>query len=146
MSAETTCGTCGGRGQLTQRERVGESDFNEWDIDCPVCDGVGHAPECVQNHIAFLNSRIAALKKEAHDWWSAAASRPPASSERVALSEDRLEAAAKVLAQCMDYPWSHMPEKGRDTMRNNVKLIIEAAQINPVPGIPESNDSEVKNG
>lgn len=43
------------------------------------------------------------------------------------LYEDQLEAAAKQLAECMDYPWEHMPAKGRMEMRNHAAKIIEAA-------------------
>lgn len=38
-----------------------------------------------------------------------------------------LDAAAKKLAACMDYPWEHMPEQGRDSMRAHAKAVIEAA-------------------
>ena len=38
-----------------------------------------------------------------------------------------LEAAAKKLAACMDYPWEHMPEQGRASMREHAKAIVSAA-------------------
>ncbi|CUI30353.1 hypothetical protein [Achromobacter xylosoxidans] len=38
-----------------------------------------------------------------------------------------LEAAAKTLAECMDYPWAHMPEKGREQMRLHAQSVIRAA-------------------
>jgi hypothetical protein len=38
-----------------------------------------------------------------------------------------LEAAAKKLAACMDYPWEHMPEQGRASMREHAKAVIDAA-------------------
>lgn len=37
------------------------------------------------------------------------------------------ESAAQKIACCMDYPWEHMPEKGRDSMREHAKAIINAA-------------------
>lgn len=40
-----------------------------------------------------------------------------------------IEAAAKKLAERMDYPWQHMPEQGRESMREHVLSIIEAARI-----------------
>lgn len=38
-----------------------------------------------------------------------------------------LEAAAKKLAACMDYPWEHMPEQGCASMREHAKAIVSAA-------------------
>jgi hypothetical protein len=38
-----------------------------------------------------------------------------------------LEAAAKKLAACMDYPWEHMPEQGRASMREHAQAIVNAA-------------------
>lgn len=37
------------------------------------------------------------------------------------------EAAARKLADCMDYPWDQMPEKGRDSMREHARAIVSAA-------------------
>ena len=37
-----------------------------------------------------------------------------------------IEAAAKTLASCMDYPWEYMPEQGREEMRKHAKAVIEA--------------------
>lgn len=42
------------------------------------------------------------------------------------------ELAAQKLACCLDYPWEHMPEQGRDSMRGHAKAIIGAAQVAPV--------------
>jgi len=39
-----------------------------------------------------------------------------------------IEAAAKVLAAKMDYPWEYMPEQGRQSMRENAKAVIYAAK------------------
>lgn len=52
------CETCNGAGNVRQSERVGESDFDEWDIDCPVCDGCGKAPASVQTYIKSLEAKI----------------------------------------------------------------------------------------
>ena len=38
-----------------------------------------------------------------------------------------IEAAAKMLADRMDYPWEHMPEQGRASMREHAKAVISAA-------------------
>jgi len=40
-------------------------------------------------------------------------------------------AAAKVLAECMDYPWEFMPSQGRDTMRAHVRAVLAAAFPTP---------------
>lgn len=38
----------------------------------------------------------------------------------------QLEQAAKTLTEIMDYPWEHMPEQGRQTMRENANKVIAA--------------------
>lgn len=38
-----------------------------------------------------------------------------------------LDAAAKKLAECMDYPWAEMPEKGKAAMREHARLVVDAA-------------------
>jgi hypothetical protein len=62
---------------------------------------------------------IASLRAELRDAYSIDA----------AVQEDHLdlEAAAKKLAACMDYPWEHMPEQGRASMREHAKAIVSAA-------------------
>jgi hypothetical protein len=35
------------------------------------------------------------------------------------MNANTIEAAAKILAACMDYPWEHMPEQGREAMRQH---------------------------
>ena len=40
-----------------------------------------------------------------------------------------IEQAAQALADCMDYPWEHMPTQGRQTMRDNASKIISAALL-----------------
>jgi hypothetical protein len=42
------------------------------------------------------------------------------------MTNERIEAAAKVLAECMDYPWAHMPEKGRQSMPEHAAKVIAA--------------------
>ncbi len=42
------------------------------------------------------------------------------------LAPIQLDAAAKKLAELFDYPWAHMPAKGRQTMRNNVIEVLQA--------------------
>jgi hypothetical protein len=38
-----------------------------------------------------------------------------------------IEAAAQKMAECMDYPWAHMPEQGRTHMRKFAQSVIDAA-------------------
>lgn len=40
-----------------------------------------------------------------------------------------IESAAKKLAELFDYPWSWMPDEGRENMRSRVRTVIEAAGI-----------------
>lgn len=55
--------------------------------------------------------------------WSARA----ALAKQASGQDVDLESAAKTLADCMDYPWDHMPEQGRYKMRNNARRIIADA-------------------
>lgn len=41
--------------------------------------------------------------------------------------EFNIEAAAKKLSECMDYPWDHMPEQGRQSMRAITQRVLAAA-------------------
>lgn len=50
-------------------------------------------------------------------------------------AEWNLDEAARILAECMDYPWAHMPEKGRQTMREHAKHVVRAA-LAAVPEAP----------
>lgn len=60
---EPVCRTCNGRGTVNRWERVGESDFNEWEEDCPVCGGAGHAPE----HVQKLQDQLIATRQDLHN-------------------------------------------------------------------------------
>lgn len=52
---------------------------------------------------------------------------PTAHEQTDGLIHQQIEAAAKTLAEVMDYPWEHMPEQGRANMRRNAMRILEAA-------------------
>jgi len=43
------------------------------------------------------------------------------------LTPVQIDKAARTLAAAMDYPWEHMPEKGRDEMRKHARAVIAAA-------------------
>lgn len=50
---------------------------------------------------------------------------PPSGLEP--LTPEQVDAAAKKLAECMDYPWEHMTHDGRVAMHKHAKAVIEAA-------------------
>lgn len=45
------------------------------------------------------------------------------------FTQDQINAAAIALAECMDYPWAYMPEEGRNNMRRNALLVLNAANL-----------------
>ena len=45
----------------------------------------------------------------------------------VPLTPEQITAAAKKLAECMEYPWDHMPEQGRAEMRKHARAVLSAA-------------------
>lgn len=51
----------------------------------------------------------------------------------VPLTDEQVDAAAKKLAECMDYPWDHMPEQGRAEMRKHAQAVLSAANCRPPP-------------
>lgn len=53
---------------------------------------------------------------------------PEAPAQASAVDERAIDAAARKIAECMDYPWEHMPEKGRSTMRDHAKAVLDAAR------------------
>ena len=61
-----------------------------------------------------------------HATWPAAFM-PAAPAAGDAQPKFDIEAAAQKLAECMDYPWAHMPEQGRTHMRKYAQAVIDAA-------------------
>lgn len=47
-------------------------------------------------------------------------------------SELNIDEAARKLAELFDYPWEHMPAQGRESMRKNVRTVLDVA-IPPAP-------------
>ena len=44
------------------------------------------------------------------------------------LTEDaRVDAAARALSRCLDYPWEFMTSHGHHAMRDNARAVIKAA-------------------
>lgn len=46
---------------------------------------------------------------------------------REPLTPDQVTAAAKKLAECMDYPWDYMSYPGQAEMRKHAQAVVEAA-------------------
>ena len=76
------------------------------------------AQMCHPNSVQFLiEEAIDALE----------ATPAPAPAQEVGLTDEAVNAAAKVLAERFDYPWEHMPEEGRKNMRAQARAVVEAA-------------------
>lgn len=54
-----------------------------------------------------------------------------------------VDAAAKTLAACMDYPWEHMPEQGRAQMRKHAQAVIDASTQQAAKSAAASDLTEV---
>ncbi|AMM23202.1 hypothetical protein [Variovorax sp. PAMC 28711] len=52
-------------------------------------------------------------------------------------TDAQIEAAAKIIAECMDYPWAHMPEQGRKTMREHASKVAAVLSLHPAPSAAE---------
>ena len=50
---------------------------------------------------------------------------------------EQLDAGARKLAELLDYPWAHMPEQGRQTMRNNVIAVLQAIDAAAIRSMKE---------
>lgn len=47
--------------------------------------------------------------------------------QREPLLDKEIEQAAVKMAECFDYPWLHMPEKGRNELRRHALAVVNAA-------------------
>jgi len=56
-----------------------------------------------------------------------AATQAQAQAGAVPLTEEQITAAAKKLAECMDYPWDYMNYPGQAEMRKHAQAVVEAA-------------------
>jgi hypothetical protein len=56
------CETCNGHGFVVHSVRHGESDFEDFEQECPVCDGAGKAPK----HVQDLQARYQEVRSELH--------------------------------------------------------------------------------
>lgn len=66
-----------------------------------------------------------------------AAAQPPSAPLPAPLSQAQITAAAKALADAMDYPWGPMPAAARENMRQNVLRVLAAAGITATTAQPK---------
>jgi len=102
--------------QFRDAAQMIEPSGNIGDLDAPV-----ETLRMMRGEYDPKNGPMSALKAKALDTAIAA----------LAQQDADIEAAAKTLAECMNYPWEPMPEQGRDAMRKHAKDIIDAARKEP---------------
>jgi hypothetical protein len=93
------------------------------------------ATESLREVVDQQQALIASLRAELRESYSIDA----------AVQEEHmdLEAAAKTLAACTDYPWEHMPEQGRASMREHARAIVSAAlSASAEPSAPVERDEQ----
>lgn len=81
---------------------------------CTSCDGSGEYIDAIGDWRGYCECQAGVVAKNR--------TYPPAPSS----AELDIESAAKKLSECMDYPWQHMTDQGRQSMRDFAKLVIEA--------------------
>ncbi|CUI30259.1 hypothetical protein [Achromobacter xylosoxidans] len=69
---------------------------------------------------------LAEICQRLHATWPTAFMPAAPAAGDAQLPNIDVEAAAKALAECMDYPWAHMPEQGRAHMREHAQSVIRA--------------------
>ena len=87
-----------------------------------------HYPECWDT-AAYPELRDAI--HEALAWSGCSVCKPAQPAPQVPMTDAQLNDAAKVLAEAFDYPWEHMPEQGRNTLRGHVKDVLKAIGVKP---------------
>jgi len=98
-----------------------EAGFGFRTLDDEYCDGV----DLPRGTISSLNGvSIRQVEKFAES--VASHTRAEFGKEPPWPTPKQINAAAKMLAHCMDYPWRGMTEKAKERMREHAKAIIEA--------------------
>lgn len=95
--------------------------------------------DAAQSELAALREELARVKAQSAQRLGGLAAcgvKREAAEQRHSAHD--IESAAMVLANCMDYPWEHMPENGRILMRKHAKDVVDAALAQPT----ESGASE----
>ena len=89
------------------------------------------AYDSVPAHGNQQDVHIAGLRAVLAKWGSPVVAGEPqpthAQTGAVPLTDEQIDAAAKKLADCMEYPWEFMPEPGRKIMREHAQDVIGAA-------------------
>lgn len=60
------------------------------------------------------------------------------------LTDKQINAAAKKMAECMDYPWEFMPGEGRNLFRKHVQDVIKAAGLTAESAEQREQGQEIK--
>lgn len=104
-------------------------------LPCPFCGGDArtdaHADDCyfmLHRKLNALPESDLSMHLEVLAAWNRRTPQPTqAQAGAVPLTDGQIDAAAKKLAECMEYPWEFMPEPGRKNMRKHAQDVIEAA-------------------
>lgn len=108
-------------------------------LPCPFCGAAAHFEmdegrwewvEC--ESCGMQGNRSASLMEDckpklAEEWNRRTPQPTQAQVGAVPLTKEQIEAAAKKLAERMEYPWEFMPEPGRKNMRKHAQDVIGAA-------------------
>jgi hypothetical protein len=118
-------GEIGGKAQPLTAQRIFKAmraAIEKWGTPTPAGEPVAEVVECAvhgQQTLVEIDGRWKFLR-----YGDLLYTAPPV---REPLTPEQINAAAKALAECMDYPWDHMPEKGRAEMRKHAVTVISAA-------------------
>lgn len=153
------CPRCLGSGEVTILSD-NSPDAHDVDMPCDHCHGTGAAVDAAtylaaalsgekfrhmqlyseyKNFHRSLCARFGYCHDEVHfrrdlvSLEEAIAAKVAAPAAGDALPDFDIEAAAQKMAECMDYPWAHMPEQGRTHMRKYAQAVIDAALAAQVP-------------
>lgn len=89
-------------------------EFEAWYLE-NYCGGTERLKKCTNDDSSYYYCGVQAM-------WT------PWQASRESLVID-LDAAARTLAESVDYPWEFMPEQGRTRMKANARMVIEAAGL-----------------
>ena len=99
----------------TPKLNVGDSAFEDWFQAAPFACQVGIKQISRDSYAAGMGDPLVTYAS------------PKAITQIIdddVMDDNAIERAAQTLAECMDYPWTTMPEQGRKEMRTNALAII----------------------